>query len=95
MARYRKDPDYVAPGLHGQLLSMRAGCRHHGGYNANVMRNGVMHGQGCPKCEAEKAWVLKANKLLLAEGQPITEETLVAKAEELAGKRLHRYHSYG
>lgn len=82
-------------GRNDQLLSRGAWCRfHQRGYAANHWANGRVEAQDCPRCTAEREWVRKAMAELRAEKVEITGPVLLARAEKLAGKRLHRYKRY-
>jgi hypothetical protein len=82
-------------GRNDQLLERGAWCQiHRRGYAANHWANGRVEAQDCPRCTAERQWVRKAMTQLRAENVTITGPLLLARAEQLAGKRLHRYKRY-
>lgn len=81
--------------INAKLLKLGAWCKlHQRGYAANHIANGRIEGQGCPRCAKEAEFVVKARAELAAEGTEITGPALLARAEKLAGHRLHRYKRY-
>lgn len=90
-----RDAALLFKGRDLKLLALGAWCRIHGrGYAANHWANGRVEAQDCPRCTAEREWVRKAMAQLRAENVTITGPLLLARAEKLAGKRLHRYKRY-
>lgn len=90
----RDDIDH-ARRMNSSLLKLGAWCKvHKRSYAANHMVNGRVEGQGCPRCKTEREWVTKAWAQMKAESMEITGPTLLERAEQLAGHRLHRYKRY-
>ncbi|OOG61429.1 hypothetical protein B0E46_15740 [Rhodanobacter sp. B04] len=93
MAYQRHNPEYVPPGMNAKLLAMRVTCKYHRRmYNANHMLAGRIEAAMCPRCLRDQEWARQAKVQMEVQGEVITAESLLAKAEELSGYRLARYH---
>lgn len=90
----KKEPAAVpAEALNHTLLRVRAWCRHHRlAYAANTIRNGrIESSPGCGRCIDEMTWVKRAHRAMKLDGSWIDSETVLERAEKLAGYPLRRY----
>lgn len=90
-SRGKDDRNYI-PGVNGRLLKMGAWCPYHKqSYRANQMVNGSISAVMCPRCVKDIEWARKAAEELRGDGAVVDQQTVLKRAELLAGHPLLRY----
>lgn len=85
----------AARAINKPIRLLRNWCSlHQNSYLAYVTVHGKLHNSPCEKCAEEGNWVRQATIALKGEGVPVTGPVLLARAEAMAGKYLHRYKHY-